>query len=297
MATRTQQLGTSSTYGMDQPPRPPEPVQQPVQQPVHERDGTLPMADGLDRSDGLVRACSLETLQREGVVTVGGRGYNLVLFWHEGRAFAVDNRCPHMGFPLSRGFCKDGILTCYWHYARFDLESGGTFDPWADDVRTYPVQLRDGEVWVDLRRTQSVAERRAHWAQRLREALEQNIPLVQAKAILALLDLPASRQTQTTNGRRAAASPMRAEANHLPLGEAARLVVSTAAGYGLRYGSRRNRGGWGDGLTILTGMDSLQPALDDEDRALALYHGCRRVGEDAAGQMVRVELEPLPIDG
>ena len=46
---------------------------------------------------------------------------------------AVDNRCPHMGFPLHRGTLRDGILTCHWHHARFDLESGGTFDQFADE--------------------------------------------------------------------------------------------------------------------------------------------------------------------
>ena len=42
---------------------------------------------------------------------------------------ALDNRCPHMGFPLQRGSIEDGILTCHWHHARFDLRSGSTFDP------------------------------------------------------------------------------------------------------------------------------------------------------------------------
>ena len=45
------------------------------------------------------------------------------LFSSPGRVFAVDNRCPHMGFPLDRGTVKDCILTCHWHHARFDLAS------------------------------------------------------------------------------------------------------------------------------------------------------------------------------
>ena len=65
-----------------------------------------------------------------------------------GRVFALDNRCPHMGFPLHRGSVCDGILTCHWHHARFDLESGGTFDQFADDVRAFPVEIRDGAVWL-----------------------------------------------------------------------------------------------------------------------------------------------------
>ena len=48
-----------------------------------------------------------------------------------------------MGFPLDRGSVEDGILTCHWHHARFDLASGCTFDLWADDVPTCPVEVRD----------------------------------------------------------------------------------------------------------------------------------------------------------
>jgi nitrite reductase/ring-hydroxylating ferredoxin subunit len=237
-------------------------------------DASVP-SSGKNRSAGLVRACSLEDLRRDGIVTMGGSGHNVALFWHEGQAYAVDNRCPHMGFPLSKGFCKDGLLTCYWHYARFDLKSGGTFDPWADDVRGYPVSVRDGDVWVDLRHTRTSEEEQAHWTKRLREGLEQNIPLVQAKAILSLMEPPLPESAGTGQGT----------ATH---------IVATAAAHGLRYGSRRNRGGWGDGLTILTAMAALQEDLAPEDRPLALYHGARRVGEDAAGQMVRFDLDPLP---
>ena len=94
-------------------------------------------------------------------MTATGRGHTIAVFWHNERAYAVDNRCPHMGFPLARGICEDGVLTCYWHYARFDLDSGGAFDIWAGDVRTYPVTVRDNAVYVDLRETQSVDERYA----------------------------------------------------------------------------------------------------------------------------------------
>ena len=54
-----------------------------------------------------------------------------------------------MGFPLHQGSVSNCILTCHWHHARFDLESGGTFDPWADDARSFPLQIRSGEVWLD----------------------------------------------------------------------------------------------------------------------------------------------------
>ena len=97
-----------------------------------------------------VRVGTLDEVRAKGVLTASGNGKVAAVFYHEGRVYAVDNRCPHMGFPLSRGSCKDGILTCEWHYARFDLATGGAFDLWAGDVDVYPVEIRDGDVWIDL---------------------------------------------------------------------------------------------------------------------------------------------------
>lgn len=63
---------------------------------------------------------------------------------------ACDNRCPHEGFPLSEGSISDGCtLTCNWHNWKFNLENGDNLYG-GDRLRTYPVELRDGEVWVEL---------------------------------------------------------------------------------------------------------------------------------------------------
>ena len=120
-----------------------------------------PVEHDASGENGLLRASTLAELQEQGVVTATGQGHTIAVFWHNERAYAVDNRCPHMGFPLARGICEDGVLTCYWHYARFDLDSGGAFDIWAGDVRTYPVTVRDNAVYVDLRERQSADERYA----------------------------------------------------------------------------------------------------------------------------------------
>ena len=89
-----------------------------------------------------------------------------------------------MGFPLSRGTTKDGILTCDWHHARFDLKSGGTFDLWAGDVPSFPMQVQNGKVWVTIEKHNDVS---AQYIQRLQEGLEQNNSLLIAKSVIALL--------------------------------------------------------------------------------------------------------------
>ena len=137
-----------------------------------------------ERAIGAVHVGSLEALRRDQPKVVSAGGRTVVLFLSEDQVFALDNRCPHMGFPLSRGTVRDGILTCHWHHARFDLAGGCTFDPFADDVPRFRVEVRDGEVWLDPAPVES--DRRGHWLRKLQEGLEQNIRLVLAKSVIGL---------------------------------------------------------------------------------------------------------------
>ena len=203
-------------------------------------------------------AGSLEELKAKGRVVVHGSHRPILVVYDRGRIFALDNRCPHMGFPLERGSVEDGILTCHWHHARFDLESGCTFDLWADDVPICPVQVRNGEVWVKT--SFDHADSAAHWRQRLAQGLEHDLGLVIAKAV---------------HGQLAANAPQ------------ADIVRQVAL-----FGAQ-NRDGWSVGLTILTALANILPALPEEEAYLALFHGARRVAADCDGQPPRRERAPL----
>jgi nitrite reductase/ring-hydroxylating ferredoxin subunit len=218
------------------------------------RDATEPELSGR-----YVRVAQLADLQGAECVVVHVKEHTLAMFSRGGQIYAVDNRCPHMGFPLNRGTVKEGILTCHWHHARFDLASGGTFDQWADDVPVFPVQIRNGEVWVDL---SPLGDAGTHLRQRLRDGLERNIPLVIAKAVIRLADTVADP-----------IEPFR---------------------IGLDFGARYRQTGWGQGLTILTCIMNLLPYLDAEDRPRALYHGLSAVARDCAGMPPRFGIHPLP---
>src|SRR5437868_5311329 len=126
-------------------------------------------------------AGSLEELKIKGRLVVHGGHRPILVIYDHGRVFALDNRCPHMGFPLDRGSVEDGILTCHWHHARFDLESGCAFDLWADDTPTCPVEVRGGEVWVKA--SFGHDDPALHWRKRLADGLAHDIGLVIAKAI------------------------------------------------------------------------------------------------------------------
>ncbi len=62
---------------------------------------------------------------------------------------AVDNRCPHEGYPLAQGVLNDCTLTCSWHNFKFDLRDGACLRG-DEAVRSYPVRIVDGRVEVDL---------------------------------------------------------------------------------------------------------------------------------------------------
>ncbi|HMH41510.1 MAG TPA: Rieske (2Fe-2S) protein [Gaiellaceae bacterium] len=210
-------------------------------------------------TEPLVRAASLAELRASGRLVVHLDRHTLCLFADGDQVYAVDNRCPHMGFPLHRGTLCDGILTCHWHHARFDLSTGGTFDQWADDLRRFPVEVRGDDVLVDFSPLEDMV---GHQRRRLRDGLQRDIPLVLAKATLALMQVdPAGVETFSD---------------------------------GLDFGVARRGGGWFRGLTTLTCVMNLLPRLEEADRAAALYHGLAEVAADSAGEPPRFRLDPLP---
>ncbi len=210
-----------------------------------------------------VRAATLIDLQKMNYLTVQVEGHTVAIFLHEGKVYGVDNRCPHMGFPLDKGSVNEGILTCYWHYARFDIASGGTFDQFADDVRAFPVEVRDDEIWVDVAPHIDAC---AHQKERLHIGLERDIPLVISKAVLTLM-----ADNQTDGGD--AVEPFRT---------------------GLLFGTQYRERGWGQGLTMHVCMMNMLPYLAQEDRPRALYHGLSAVARDCAGSPPRFGVPPLP---
>ena len=90
-------------------------------------------------------------------------GKPVVLANFEGRIYAYHGLCPHRGFPFEGAHLWGNLLTCPWHNFQYDVETGRNHYPRnvypgdVPDIQTqvgplkpYPVQVRGGEVWVDL---------------------------------------------------------------------------------------------------------------------------------------------------
>ena len=85
----------------------------------------------------------------EGQVVESG-GHALAVFNVEGRYYAIDNACSHRGGPLGEGDLEGSVVSCPWHAWRWDVTSGANVNNPAVRVACFPVEVRDGGLWVAL---------------------------------------------------------------------------------------------------------------------------------------------------
>lgn len=102
--------------------------------------------------------------KREGrVITVGraesvppGRGATvklkdgseIALYNVNGSFYAIENFCPHKGYPLADSRLYGSIVECDWHQWRFDVRTGECFTTPGCSIERYEVTVEDG--WVRI---------------------------------------------------------------------------------------------------------------------------------------------------
>ena len=101
-------------------------------------------------SAGWVRAVGCDDLVKKGRMVFRLDNRQIAIFHTARGIFACNNRCPHEGYPLREGTLdEDCKLTCNWHNWKFDLETGENQRD-GDRLRTYPVDVRDAAVWIEI---------------------------------------------------------------------------------------------------------------------------------------------------
>lgn len=182
-------------------------------------------------------------------------GTHLAVFRYGDGFYAVDNRCPHMGYPMSEGSIRDGVLICHWHHWEFDLKSGGCFLAFGDDLKAFPVELRDdGNLYVGLARGEKEAAQRRvidRGKRALERGLKDRSSFFIAKAVTALNDAGAAPQEIIQQG--------------------------------LYYGANKSSDGWSSGVTILTLAANLWDEVDEKDHNLFLVHGLTQISNRTTG--------------
>ena len=82
---------------------------------------------------------------------VHANGTAIVLANVAGRICALRDECSHEAYPLSDGELEGDEVVCIYHGARFDACTGARKAlPAVLPVRSFPVEVREGEVYVDV---------------------------------------------------------------------------------------------------------------------------------------------------
>lgn len=91
---------------------------------------------------------ALNDIPRQGARVVKTQGGCIAVFrTADDQVFAIDDRCPHKGGPLSEGIVHGTAVTCPLHAAVFDLTTGQGTDNW--QVQTHAVRVEGGRVMLD----------------------------------------------------------------------------------------------------------------------------------------------------
>jgi nitrite reductase/ring-hydroxylating ferredoxin subunit len=206
-----------------------------------------------------VRAAAVDDISEGGAKSFAYLDKRIALFRAPGGVYASDNRCPHQGYALVRGDVKDGVLTCAWHNWKFELGTGAC-QYGGESVRTYPVQIRDGQVFVDI--ADPPAEIiRPDLFRSLTEAMDD-------------LDIG-----------RVARDAMRLQRIGTPLADVVRE--------GVRYAAPRAEYGWDHSLATLADCLRMSRYFEESLRALPVIQGLSVAAEDQVRRPPRPRPDPV----
>lgn len=95
--------------------------------------------------------CALSEAREDDVVGVDFEGRNLALYSANGDLFVTDNLCTHGHALLCDGYLEGFEIECPLHQGRFDIRTGKALcAPLTADVKTYPIKIEDGRIFIDL---------------------------------------------------------------------------------------------------------------------------------------------------
>jgi nitrite reductase/ring-hydroxylating ferredoxin subunit len=190
----------------------------------------------------------------------------------EDKYYAIDNRCPHEGYPLVQGTLtnasganSDCLLTCDWHNWKFNLADGHCLRG-GEDVRSYPVKIENSELHLDVSEPDAKIAIE-QFLTSLRNAMAENDDSRAARDIVRLLKL----------------------------GFDEKEIVAEIARFGNDHdGEDNDFHGWEHGMAVLVDCARALNFYEDYDRVIPLVQGLSAVTDSRQRQGIRNA--PAPAD-
>jgi nitrite reductase/ring-hydroxylating ferredoxin subunit len=107
---------------------------------------------GLSRLSGIqdVVVCRTDEIPTGERKIIEVNGLSIGVFHHNGQWYALRNSCLHRGGPVCTGTLENNILICPWHGFQYDVTNGRLIEDPSAKLATYPVEVRDGEVHLQI---------------------------------------------------------------------------------------------------------------------------------------------------
>lgn len=78
-------------------------------------------------------------------------GKNIAVFNIDGKFYATDHKCTHMGGPLSDGTLENFCVNCPWHHSVFDLNSGEVKKgPAKKSISVYKTKIEGDDLLIEV---------------------------------------------------------------------------------------------------------------------------------------------------
>lgn len=98
-----------------------------------------------------INAAAAADVPQDDVIAVEVAGLDIALYGVEGQVYATDNLCPHGHARLCDGFLEGHEIECPLHQGRIDVRNGQpACAPITEAVKSYPVKIEGGRVWLQL---------------------------------------------------------------------------------------------------------------------------------------------------
>ena len=95
--------------------------------------------------------CAPGDIPKLGARVVRHGGLDIAVFKNAAdEVFALEDRCPHKGGPLSQGIVHGRKVTCPLHGWNIELDSGCAVAPDEGCAREFPIKIEAGRVWLDV---------------------------------------------------------------------------------------------------------------------------------------------------